>query len=98
VTFTEKPDGFYYTGEFGSDVGPFATERDAINAARTRYDVVRFYRDALIRRRTILSNVSLEQAQKHCANPETSSSTATSSTARARTRRLGAWFDGYEGR
>lgn len=62
------------------------------------YRVVRFYKDAGIRRRVILERVTLEQAQAHCSDPETSSSTATGKAARARTRRVGAWFDGYEER
>jgi len=62
------------------------------------YDVVRFYFDKPGYRRTILKRVSLEEAQRHCSDPETSSSTATGRTARARTRRVGAWFDGYEER
>ena len=62
------------------------------------YNVVRFYREAGIRRRVILERVTLAEAQAHCSDPETSSSTATGKVARARTRRLGAWFDGYEAR
>jgi hypothetical protein len=61
---------------------------------RTRYKIVRMYFKG--GRRTILDNLTLEQAQQHCSNPETSSSTCTSSAGRARTRRMGAWFDGYE--
>ena len=60
-----------------------------------RYDVVRFYRDARVRQRVVLRTVTLEQAQDHCNDPETSSVTATSAAARARTRRVGEWFDGY---
>lgn len=59
-----------------------------------RYHVVRFYSNRRGSRR-ILSNVSLEEARRHCADPETSSRTATSPAARRRTRRCGAWFDGY---
>ena len=62
------------------------------------YNVVRFYRDAGIRRRVILERLTLTEAQAHCTDPETSSSTATGKVARARTRRVGAWFDGYESR
>lgn len=60
------------------------------------YQIVRFYRNAGIRRRVIHKGLTLEEARKHCKDPETSSSTATGSIARARTRRVGAWFDGYE--
>ena len=62
------------------------------------YNVVRFYQSAGIRRRIVRERVTLTVARLHCANPETSSSTATGKVARARTRRVGAWFDGYEER
>jgi hypothetical protein len=60
------------------------------------FRVVRFYRDAYPRRRIIDCGLTLAQAQAHCSDPETSSSTAAGKVAKARTRRLGAWFDGYE--
>lgn len=47
-------------------------------------------------RRTLATGLTLEQAQAHCSDPETSSSTATSAKAKATTRRMGAWFDGYD--
>lgn len=59
-----------------------------------RYKIVRMYFKG--GRRTIETGLTLEQAQKHCQNPETSSRTATSAKARARTKRMGPWFDGYE--
>lgn len=62
------------------------------------YNVVRFYKDASIRRRVILERLTLDEAQAHCGNPETSSRTCTNKVGRARTRSLGAWFDGYEER
>ena len=60
------------------------------------YKIIRHYRNAGIRRRAIKTGLTLEEARAHCSDPETSSRTATGATARARTRRLGAWFDGYE--
>jgi len=60
------------------------------------YKIVRFYRDAKIRRRVLDTGLTLREAQEHCNNPETSSSTATGKVARERTRRIGVWFDGYE--
>ena len=44
---------------------------------------------------TIERGLTLEQAQVHCQNPETSSSTATSAKAKRRTKLRGPWFDGY---
>lgn len=46
--------------------------------------------------RTIMRGLTLEEAQAHCKDPETSSSTATTSRAKAITRRHGRWFDSYE--
>ena len=43
--------------------------------------------------RTIRQGLTLAEAQTHCYDPETSSSTATNPIARKRTRRYGAWFD-----
>lgn len=58
------------------------------------YQIVRHYFKG--GKRVIESGLTLEQAQAHCQDPETSSSTATSSAAKARTRKHGAWFDGYQ--
>ena len=60
-----------------------------------RYSVVRFYKDARSQRRTLKRGLTLYQAQQHCQDPETSSSTCRKPANRARTRRLGDWFDGY---
>lgn len=59
------------------------------------YRVVRFYFNRPGRARTILSGLTETEAQAHCNDPETSSSTCTNATGRARTRRMGPWFDGY---
>ncbi len=40
--------------------------------------------------------LSLEAAQAHCRNPETSSSKAKGTAAKRRTAIYGPWFDGYE--
>ena len=58
------------------------------------YNIVRHYFRG--GHRIIAKGLTLEQAHQHCRNHETSSSTATSTLARARTKRLGQWFDGYE--
>jgi len=62
------------------------------------YRVVRFYFDKPGYQRTIIARCSLEEAQRHCSDPETSSNTAKGSWARRRTRLHGRWFDGYEER
>ena len=59
-----------------------------------RYKVVRFYEKG--GKRTITTGLTLEQAQGHCNDPETSWKTATTPAARRRTRVMGAWFDGYQ--
>lgn len=61
----------------------------------TKYKIVRCYFNAGIRSRVMQTGLSLEQAQAHCNDPETSSRTATSKAARATTRRVGKWFDSY---
>ena len=60
------------------------------------YHIIRFYESANIRRRTIATGLTLEQAKAHCSDPETSSSTCTKAAGKARTKRLGRWFDGFE--
>lgn len=58
------------------------------------YKIVRYYYSNSSRR-TIKRGLTLEEAQAHCRDKETSSKTATSSAAKARTRKYGQWFDGY---
>ena len=45
--------------------------------------------------RIIRRGLTLEQAQEHCSDPETSSSTCQTARARRITRRMGKWFDSY---
>lgn len=58
------------------------------------YKIVRHYYNA--GHRTIKRGLSLKEAQRHCQDPETSSKTCTNAVGKARTRKFGAWFDGYE--
>ena len=61
------------------------------------YKIIRFYRSASkYGHRVIKRGLTLEEAQAHCRNNETSSRTCTTSEARRRTARLGEWFDGYD--
>lgn len=58
------------------------------------YKIVRCYMTGPAR--TIRRGLTLEQAQAHCRNPETSSQTATGTAARRRTQARGPWFDSYD--
>lgn len=60
------------------------------------YKIVRHYSSHWPNRRTIARGLTLAEAQAHCQDPQTSSSTCTSAAGKRRTRRLGPWFDGYE--
>lgn len=60
-----------------------------------KYNIIRFYKDHYPNKRVIARGLTLDEAQAHCQDPETSSSTCKKYTNRKRTERLGAWFDGY---
>lgn len=60
------------------------------------YKIVRFYQNPDTPSEVITTGLTLEQAQEHCNDPETSSRTATGEHAVARTKQYGSWFDGYE--
>ena len=62
----------------------------------TCYRIVRCVRDSDRRPRIVRRGLTLAEAQAHCQDPETSSSTCTASAATARTRRIGPWFDAFE--
>lgn len=61
----------------------------------SRYSVMRFFADQHKERETIKTGLTLEEAQEHCEDPETSSRTCKSEEALERTRKHGPWFDGY---
>jgi len=58
-----------------------------------RYDIIRNfqYKQSFV----LEYNVTLEQAQEYCKDPETSSSTCLERTSVMRTQLRGPWFDGY---
>jgi hypothetical protein len=58
------------------------------------YKIVRHYQQGHDSE-VIVRGLTLEQAQDHCNDAETSSSTATEPAGIERTERMGAWFDGY---
>tara|TARA_R100001509_G_scaffold154281_1_gene115796 strand:+ start:6037 stop:6234 length:198 start_codon:yes stop_codon:yes gene_type:complete len=60
-----------------------------------KYKIVRMYFRDDIKRKVIKRNLSLEEAQAHCRDKETSSSTCKLTKNKRHTARCGAWFDGY---
>lgn len=59
------------------------------------YKIVRHYFRPEFSNRVVKSGLTLQEAQAHCADPETSSTTATKYRGVKRTRERGPWFDGY---
>jgi len=59
------------------------------------YKVIRMFRDSS-KRMIIKTGLTLEEAQAHCKDPETSSSTAKGIVELTLTKNFGPWFDGYE--
>lgn len=59
------------------------------------YNIIRIYQDERIPSRVIKRGLTLDEAQAHCRNPQTSSRTASSEQARKHTEKYGPWFDGY---
>lgn len=58
------------------------------------YKIIRFFLLSK-EQETIETGLSLEEAQKHCSDPETSSSTCESEEMLNYTDIHGPWFDGY---
>lgn len=58
------------------------------------YKVVRvFFQKDL--KKTLATGLTLEQAQEHCSDPETSSKTCTKPNNKKLTKEQGPWFDAY---
>ena len=62
----------------------------------SRYKIVRMFFDSNRRSRVIERGLTLEEAQAHCKDPETSSKSCTTSAKKRYTKKVGQWFDGYE--
>ena len=62
----------------------------------TRYKIIRMFRDKPYKNMIVNTGLTLEEAQAHCSDPETSSSTASGLTETMLTKNFGPWFDGYE--
>jgi hypothetical protein len=60
-----------------------------------KYKVVRMYLSDEPNR-VLARGKTLEQVQRWCSDPDTSSSTTQSVAGKAHTAKYGAWFDGYE--
>lgn len=58
------------------------------------YKIVRFYQQNHPKE-VIKTGLSFEEAQEHCNDDETSSSTCEKPENVARTEKMGEWFDGY---
>lgn len=69
---------------------PTSTEENRMST----YKIVRHYQQDH-ESEVIVRGLTLEQAQAHCNDPETSSRTASEPAGLERTERMGAWFDGY---
>lgn len=59
------------------------------------YNIIRFHQ-GFSGREVIQEGLTLEEAQEHCSDSETSSKTASSTQATLYTEKHGPWFDGYE--
>ena len=62
-----------------------------------KYKIIRQYFDDKYAPRTLRGKkgLTLKQAQAHCQDKETSSSTCTTPQGKAITKAFGAWFDSY---
>lgn len=61
-----------------------------------KYKIVRMYADESLPTKTIRRGLSLQEAKKHCNDPETLSRTCTLPSNVAHTERFGPWFDGFD--
>lgn len=59
------------------------------------YSIVRFYQRDNLDSVVLETGLTLDEAQAHCQDKETSSTTAKRPEAIEHTRTHGAWFDGY---
>jgi hypothetical protein len=60
------------------------------------YKIVRSFLNENHDSQVIKTKLTLAQAQQHCKNPETSSSTCATPELKALTEKMGEWFDGYD--
>lgn len=67
-----------------------------MSANDRKYRIVRMYEKHPAERVRGKTGLTLQEAQAHCRDPETSSRTCTSAAGKKRTRLRGPWFEGYE--
>jgi hypothetical protein len=60
------------------------------------YIIRRRYFNAHYPSRIIATDLTLEEAQEHCSDPDTSSRTCTSEEGKAHTLKYGPWMDTYD--
>jgi hypothetical protein len=74
---------------------PRAGAVSGFGGSMATYKIIRFYQRDNVPNRVIKTGLTLEEAQAHCSDPETSSSTAKRTAGNQRTKTRGPWFDGY---
>lgn len=67
---------------------------DSETPEEDKYEIIRFFQRG--ERETVATDVTLEEANEHCNDPESSSKTCTSDEGMERTRTRGDWFDGRQ--
>ena len=60
------------------------------------YKIIRMFLDDDVPSKIMRTGLTLEQAQSHCQDKETSSSTCEGITGIECTEQFGKWFDGYD--
>lgn len=60
------------------------------------YRIIRMFLHGSPRKVRGMNGLTLEQAQAHCSDPETSSRTCTRADRKRITKAHGPWFEGYE--
>lgn len=63
---------------------------------KRNYRIVRHYLSSKINRRIVKENLTETEAREHCVDIKSSSMTCKDKAGRARTRRVGHWFDSFE--
>jgi hypothetical protein len=59
------------------------------------YKIIRKFQSDLVEDQELQGGLTLEQAQEHCSDPETSYRTCTSQEGKERTEQFGPWFDAF---